>query len=283
MRATKLSYCAAELRRHDRDRYLTALFAPADRREALFTLYAFNLEVARSRELVREPMMGRFRLQWWRDAIAELYAGRVRRHQILEPLAAAVAGFGLTRDHFDRLIDAREWDMEDRPPADLDGLIAYADGTSASLVWLALQILDADGASPAIAEIGRAVGIAWALTGLLRAAPFHARARRVYLPQELMDHAGMTPHDMFELRSSAPVAEAVGEVVKSARRHLDASRLGRHAVPRRLLPALLPATLAEGYLNRIERACFDVFHPSVQEAAPGRTWRLALAVALGRY
>src|SRR5207244_12479744 len=53
------SYCAELLRRQDSDRYLTALFAPSDRREALFALYAFNLEIARAREAVSEPFIDR--------------------------------------------------------------------------------------------------------------------------------------------------------------------------------------------------------------------------------
>src|ERR1700759_2884419 len=65
---------AAGLRQHDRDRSQTALFAPAERRDALFALYAFNYEVARIRESVREPMLGLIRLQWWRDALAGIDA-----------------------------------------------------------------------------------------------------------------------------------------------------------------------------------------------------------------
>ena len=53
------NYCAALLRKHDADRYLTvAVRAGRERREALFALYAFNLEIARVREAVREPIMG---------------------------------------------------------------------------------------------------------------------------------------------------------------------------------------------------------------------------------
>jgi phytoene synthase len=37
-----LSPMAALVRRHDRDRYQTELFAPSAAREALFALYAFN-------------------------------------------------------------------------------------------------------------------------------------------------------------------------------------------------------------------------------------------------
>ena len=41
----------ALVRRHDPDRFLTALFAPAERRDALLVLYAFNHELARAREV----------------------------------------------------------------------------------------------------------------------------------------------------------------------------------------------------------------------------------------
>src|SRR5205823_335241 len=54
--ADRLSPVAALVRRHDRDRYQTVLFAPAARREALFALYAFNYEIARVRETVTQPM-----------------------------------------------------------------------------------------------------------------------------------------------------------------------------------------------------------------------------------
>ena len=63
-------HCAALVREADRDRYLATLFAPAEHRDALFALYAFNVEIARVRELAREPMPGEIRLQWWREVLA---------------------------------------------------------------------------------------------------------------------------------------------------------------------------------------------------------------------
>src|SRR5689334_4682741 len=96
--APGLSAAAAIVRRHDRDRYQTALFAPADRRETLFALYAFNYEVARVRETVTQPMLGQIRLQWWREVIAASYAGApARRHEIVQPRVATITVFGLSR------------------------------------------------------------------------------------------------------------------------------------------------------------------------------------------
>src|SRR5689334_8547173 len=70
------AYLAAQVRQHDRDRYLTTLFAPAGTRRALWALYAFYNEVARVPESVSEPLLGRMKLQWWRDTAAAMAHGR---------------------------------------------------------------------------------------------------------------------------------------------------------------------------------------------------------------
>ncbi len=162
-----LSPLARLVRQHDRDRFLTSLFAPAARRESLLALYAFNYEVAKTREPVGEAMMlGHCiaTLQWWRDSIAAIYDGApVRLHEVVEPLAAAIRGLGLSRGAFDRLIDAREADLADAPPADLAALESYAEESSVPLVLLALEALGARG--PACDEAARGVGIGFALAG----------------------------------------------------------------------------------------------------------------------
>ena len=281
MAASGLSLCAAELRRGDRDRFLTALFAPADRREALFALYAFNLELARVRDSVSQPMLGLIRLQWWRDGLDAVYRGAPPRHAVAAGLAEAVTRHGLSRRHFDRLIDARETDLSESPPADLAALVDYAEGSSSSLILLALEVLG--GGSAAAAEAGRRVGIAWALTGLLRAVPFHASARRLYLPQDVIERMNLQPDALVALRPSAELAASVAEVARVARGHLPAGREAGRGLPRRLVPALLPATLAETYLARLERARFDVFDRRVQQAPPGRAWRLVARAWRGRF
>src|ERR1700692_3778381 len=92
--APGLSPLAALIRRHDRDRYQTALFAPADRCEALFALYAFNYEIARVRAAGPQPMLGQIRLQWWREAVAAAYRGAPpRQHVVAEPLALVIRDF----------------------------------------------------------------------------------------------------------------------------------------------------------------------------------------------
>ena len=52
------AHCGALLRAADKERFLTTLFAPAEHRDALIALYAFNVEIARVREVVREALAG---------------------------------------------------------------------------------------------------------------------------------------------------------------------------------------------------------------------------------
>jgi NADH dehydrogenase [ubiquinone] 1 alpha subcomplex assembly factor 6 len=272
---------AQSLRRHDRDRYLTTLFAPAERRGALIALYAFNFEVAKTREIVHEPLLGRIRLQWWREAIDAIYRGLpLRKHEVVEPLAASIRRHDLTRYHFDRLIDAREADLEEEPPASLDALELYAEDTAARLVRLALEILDAR--DEAAGEAGRHVGIAWALTGLIRALPVHARLRRLSLPADLIAETGLDVVGFLELKPSPALLQVVEKLAVRAREHLAAARAERAAISRQALAALLIGTLADSHLGRIARAGYDPFARDLAWPDTLASWRLAMARLRGR-
>ena len=272
--------CAAQVRQHDHDRYLTALFAPGAARRHLIALCAFNLEVAKIPEVVSEPMLGQIRLQWWRESIEGIYAGHPRRHEVVTPLAQAVGDCGLTRAHFDRLIDAREADLSSEPPGSLGELEAYAEATSSTLVWLALEILGVTD-RPA-QEAGRHLGVAWALTGLLRALPFHAQARRCYLPRDLCQRAGLGLETLFRLESTPALAAVVQEVSALANENLRELRARAPGLPAAARPALLSSSLAARYLVLLERTGHDPFDVRFQALQGGKAWRLLWAWVTGR-
>ncbi|MBK1697755.1 phytoene/squalene synthase family protein [Rhodovibrio salinarum] len=275
----QLSYCAEQIRANDHDRFLTCLFAPAGAREDLFALYAFNLEIAKVAEVVSEPMAGQIRIQWWREALDGLYSGAPRKHQVAEPLSAAIRRHDLSRDLFERLLDARERDLDTDPPATLEDLEGYATETSATLVELACEVLGVrDEASRTAA---RHVGIAHALVGLARAVPFHATQRRMMLPGNLAWEYELDPHDLFELRQPAAVRPVVREMATRAGEHLGKAKAARP--PRKAVPALLPATLTRRYLSLLDAHDHDVFAPKVQTPPPGRPWRLLWANVRGRF
>lgn len=278
----RLSPAAALVRRHDRDRFQTALFAPVAQREALFALYAFNYEIARVRETVREPMLGRIRLQWWREAIAAACeGGAVRQHEVVVPLTAAIRERSLSRNHLDALIDAREADLDPEPPATLAALETYCEGSSGRLMLLAGEILGLTGG--AVESPLRAAGIAYGLTGLLRAMPFHAAAGRSYIPADLAAETGLDPADYRSQRSSPALRAVVVAVAERAQHYLAAARRDHAAIPRRGLAAVLPTVVASRFLVRLRRADDDPFAPALATPDPLQSWRLLGARVRGRF
>lgn len=276
-----LSPCGALVERHDRDRYLASLFAPEGEREALFALYAFNYEVAKTAEVVSEPMLGQIRLQWWREAIAGIFAGTPRQHDVVQPLARAVSQKALPRDLLETIVDAREFDLDPAPPEDLETLRVYIEGTSTTLLLLALRVLGAEDA--ASRQAAEHLGPAWAYLGLLRALPLHAAQKRCYLPADLCAEHGVDFQELFELRASPALRRVTGILLDAAGEHLAAARRPAAEVPRRALPALLVARFADLYLKQLRKAGGDPFAPAAQQPAPGRVWRLAWGNWRGRY
>lgn len=248
---------AETLRRQDRPRFLLTLFAAPDLRADLTALYAFNLEVAKTRETVREPLLGRIRLEWWREAIEEIYEGHPRRHETVEALAATIRRHALPRAPFDRLIDAREADLEPGPFEDLAALTGYIDATSVALVALAARILGGDPPEAALSAAGRAHGFA----GLLLAMAWRARHGRVDIPTEILAAHGSSAREILDGRPSDGLRATVGELAALAHGHLrEATAAGR---PRHLFPALGVTVMARRALGRLERVGGNPFDPSL--------------------
>jgi len=264
------AYCAELVRQADRDRFLASLFAAAEQRDGLAALYAFNVEIARVRELARDPLPGEIRLQWWRDVLH----GERREEASANPVAAALLAtmerHGLAAAKLSDLIEARRFDLYDEPMAGIADLEAYAARTSSALIAVAAQVLGI-AAEPA----AEPAGIAYGITGLLRAFPLHAARRQLYVPTELLARHGASAHDIFAGRSSAAVAAALAELHGLARRHLAAAHERVLTLPPQALPAFLPVALVGPALHRLERG--DAFAPA--EISPWRRqwliWRAA--------
>jgi len=172
-KATDPVYCLGRLRRHDRQRYNTILFAGPPERRRLGALYAFNLEIATIAEAVSEPLPGAVRLQWWRHAVEGLFAGQPPRQAVVGELGMAVRDCALEQEALLAMIEARERDLDSRPFADVGALEDYARQTAAPLGQLAFQCLQAgrhDDGAGAAAE----AATAYALAGVLSAMPWRA-------------------------------------------------------------------------------------------------------------
>ena len=265
------AYGAEIVRATDRDRFIASLFAPAEHRGAIYALYAFNSEIARVREVAREPLPSEIRLQWWSDVISRERDEEARANPVAVALLTTIERYRLSSAKLIDLIEARRFDLYDDPMATVADLETYARKTSSALFALAAQILAGANVEPVSAP----AGMAFAIAGLLRAFPRRAARGQLYVPMEVLDRHQVRPHDIFAGRSSAGLQAALAELGDLGRRQLDAAHQRIAALPQQAVPALLPVALVRPTLTRLERG--DPFSPA--EIAPWRRqwliWRAA--------
>lgn len=276
--AARLSPAGEVARRHDPERFLAALTAPADRREAIFAVLALEHEVARTREVVSEAMLGEIRLQWWDDVIAAIGEGRTPPTTDLTPaLGDAIAG-GVSAATLRGMIEARRRDLDDEAPSSMGELVDYARATGGAVARATAEALGCDDAGQRAAV---EVGTAWALVGILRALPFRAQWNQVLLPADLMETASLSAHEVAAGRSHDRLAPIVRAVALRAEAAIADARQARP--PRHALPALLPARLARFHLRRLARAGYDPFAGSLQRPDAWRALRIAWGAWTGRW
>jgi 15-cis-phytoene synthase len=267
--AAHYEYCGTLVHEHDRDRWLASLFAPAHKRPHLHALYAFNIEIARIRDVVSDPMPGEIRMQWWTDALEDAARGDVQAHPVADALLDTITKFSLPPADLTALIEARRFDLYDDPMPDLSALISYCDATSSCLFRAAAKILS----GRPVEEAAHAAGIAWGIVGLLRALPLHALRGQCFLPAGLLARHATAAEDVIARRDSPGLRQALGELRAIGADHLTQARALAGSSQAATRPAFLPLAVLPLYLAAMERRDSDPF-PRTEVPLWRRQWRL---------
>ena len=271
------AYCEKLVRERDRERFLSTLFAPQEKRPHLFAISAFDLEIAHVPDAVREPMAGEIRLQWWRDVLA----GERHEEANTNPVAAAVletiAKNKVPVAALSELIDARSFDLMAQPMGSREALDAYLMASVGRPLELQAGILDSSWRSPEeITAASRALG----LTRVLRNIPHDVGRGRIFLPLDLLAKHGIHTASVLGGETSEGLGEAIGELRESARIELAGFRTMR--VPSSVLPAFLPLTLTPLYLARTQKSRYDPFRSNVSVSALRSQFALWRAARAGK-
>jgi len=234
----------------DPDRALAALFAPREARPDLLALCAFNVELARIAGQVSEPELGEIRLQWWREAIARAGQGEAVGHPVVDAFGQTVRRHALPAERIAKLIDARQFDIATKIMPGGRALETYLQETAGAMFVLGAACLGAQG--PGLDRAATEAGLAYGLTGLMRALPVHAAQGRVYLPADALRSHGTSPDAVLAGSASqglraflAALRDKARGAYKEARRHV--ARLDKAA-----RAAFLPLSLVSPYLAALE-------------------------------
>jgi phytoene synthase len=201
------TYCAQQVQRHDRDRFLCTLFAPRAAQADIFALLAFNIEISRIVEAVQEEMIGHIRFTWWREVVEDLFAGRpAKAHPVAEALKPVIESGAHAQEQFIQLIEARQACLPKPRFAGMEELLAYSQITGGLLLQLIAQAAGIRDVPTLFAA--QKFGTAYALTGHLRSLHHQRQHGLSYLP-ELYGSASWTN------KTVAPVAQAMLAIART--------------------------------------------------------------------
>jgi presqualene diphosphate synthase len=227
--------------------YAAMRILPREQREAMFQIYSFCRQVDDIADSDGPRPQRLAALAQWRDDIEALYAGRPPAG--VRDYAPWVQKFGMRREDFLAVIDGMEMDV----PADIQApddatLDLYCDRVASAVGRLSVKVFglpDADGVLLAH-HLGRALQ----LTNILRDIDEDAAIGRLYLPREMLFHAGITSSDPQSVVVSPALPKACAPLVARARAHFEKADeiMGRNA--RRVVRA--PRIMSKYYSKILE-------------------------------
>jgi phytoene synthase len=261
------AHCGEAARTHDRDRWLGALFAPPAARPHLHALIAFEAEMRRLREAVRDPRAGEIRLVWWREAVAGERRDEALGHPVAAALIDTLETFRPSPHLIENAIAGRQADLyDDSFPATSD-LEAYLGETRSGLIEIAAIVL-----GRSAPEASGLAGVALGLTELLRGL---ARPRALsFAPVDMLERRGATAREFRERIASPGMTDVIGDLAAHARRRLGEAEAARAKLPKALAPAYAGLATAPLWLTAIERNAAQAFESAPEVAAWRRQWAL---------
>ncbi len=256
---------------NDSDRYFATLFAPEGRRKYLFALYAFNIEIARVRDLISQPLPGEVRLQWWRDVISADDANSA--HPLAAALIDTIKQNKLPVQALLNMLDARVFDLYDDVMPDWHNLDAYCGETSSAIFRLATLILS-KGKENGTGEICGHAGIAYAYCNFLRNLPKYSRRGQVYFPQEaLIDH-NLTRDDIINCRASLNINSLLSQTRSKIWDHMAQTHAVARSLDSSFASAFLPLATIKPYLKQMAKNSYQPFETKIDLA----NWQRILAM-----
>ncbi len=273
--AANAEICLSSLRELDMDRYLAVLLSPEDKRRSLTALYTYSAELARVRDLVRDPLPGEVRLQYWRDLLEGEGHGSTEANPTASELLNAVEMHRLPVPALLAMSEARIFDLYDDPMESIAAFEGYAGETASALIQLASLVLDPTRAAGWSETAGHA-GVAQTVAGGLLLLPRHISRGQVYIPSEVLDATGLDRQSFLDGKDAKRIRTAIEAFAGFGLDHLAKSLRADVRLPVSLAPAYLPVAMAHGVLKR---AAADG-----RRATEGRLrsaqWRRQIAMAM---
>ena len=244
---------------------------PAERRRAMYAIYAFCREVDDVADEPGETAQKKQGLAAWREEIARLYAGEPQwptTRALLQP----VQRFELPREEFLAVIDGVEIDAAPTVRMQtLDDLLRYCRKVAGAVGMLSIHAFGVP-RDPGY-QIAETLGNAVQLTNVLRDVKEDAAIERLYVPIEVVRRHGVAESSLSALFSHPGFAAACAELAELARDHYaKTDRLLTQLGWRQIRPIVLMMAVYRETLRRLEERGWTRIDSPVRLTRARKLW-----------
>lgn len=232
-----LTHCHEAIRHGSLSFHAASKLLPAKVRDPALALYAFCRLADDEVDLKTEKVEAVLRL---RDRLDAVYAGRPKDAPADRAFAAIVEDFEMPRALPDALLEGLAWDAEGRRYQTLSGVMDYSARVASAvgaMMCVLMGVRDADALARACD-----LGVAMQLTNIARDVGEDALEKRIYLPLDWLEEAGVGLDDfLMHPKPTKAVRAMVKRLVMEANRLYMRSEAGVAALPRGCRPGIYGA------------------------------------------
>lgn len=275
MRADDLAHCKEAIRHGSLSFHAASKLLPANVRDPALALYAFCRLADDAVDLNSEKPHAVLTL---RDRLDLIYRGTPRNAPADRAFAAVIETYEMPRALPDALLEGLAWDAMDRRYRTLSDLFAYSARVAAAvgaMMCVLMRVRDAHALARACD-----LGVAMQLTNIARDVGEDARERRMYLPLDWLDAAGIAPEAFFaDPIPDERIRRMVRRLLSEANRLYYRAEAGIPALPLAARPGILAARhVYAGIGGAVRRNGFDTISYRAHTYKAQKLGWLALSV-----
>ena len=254
--------------------YYAFLFLPPPQRAAITAFYAYCREVDDVVDEMRDPGVAATKLAWWRQEVAQAFAGHPS-HPVLLALMPHAPAYGITGEHLLAVIDGCQMDLDQTRYLDFAGLQRYCQLVAGVVGEVAARIFGHT--QPGTLAYAHQLGLALQLTNIIRDVGDDARMGRIYLPLAELQRFDVKAHELLKRESPWGYSERFTALMRfqaeRAHRTYDEALALLPEVDRAAQKSgLMMANIYRSLLREIEADGFAVLHQRTSLTPLRKLW-----------
>ncbi|MDX8411600.1 MAG: presqualene diphosphate synthase HpnD [Mariprofundaceae bacterium] len=263
-------YCIDKVRGSGSSFFYSFLLLPEDQRRAMMALYSFCREIDDIADEVPDQQVATVKMQFWRDEIGRVFAGKPR-HPVGKELAWALQQYALDEKVFHEVINGMIMDIARIPMVKSSDLELYCYRVAGAVGLLSVEIFGYSNARSR--DFATSLGDALQLTNILRDLKEDAERGRIYIPQEERIRFGVADQDFIDGNFNDAMSGLLTHFGDKAEGlYQQALQLLPNEDRVSLRPSMIMGSIYYAYLQRLRQAQFNAWGQPIHLLPARKMW-----------